>query len=222
MTGDRYVPAAGREAFTRAYDTVIALTMRERRWRPALTEAIIGGLAAGATVVDVGSGTGTQAIALTRARPDAHVIAVEGDPRAEALAQRKAGAERVDWRRGLANALPLADASADRVVMSLLLHHLPPDGKRAALAEARRVLRPGGELHIADWGRPADPLMRCGFFALQLIDGFAGTRDHAAGRLPAFIADAGFVEARTYRRLRTVWGSLELLRALRPDTTVLA
>jgi ubiquinone/menaquinone biosynthesis C-methylase UbiE len=210
MTGDRYVPAAGREAFTRAYDAVIALTMRERRWRPALTEAIMGGLAAGATVVDVGSGTGTQAIALTRARPDAHVIAVEGDPRAEALAQRKAGAERVDWRRGLANALPLADASAERVVMSLLLHHLPPDSKRAALAEARRVLRPGGELHVADWGRPADPLMRCGFLALQLIDGFAGTRDHAAGRLHAFIADAGFVEARTYRRLRTVWGSLEL------------
>ena len=222
MTGDRYVPAAGREAFTRAYDAVIALTMRERRWRPALTEAIMGGLAAGATVVDVGSGTGTQAIALTRARPDAHVIAVEGDPRAEALAQRKAGAERVDWRRGLANALPLADASAERVVMSLLLHHLPPDSKCAALAEARRVLRPGGELHVADWGRPADALMRCGFFALQLIDGFAGTRDHAAGRLSAFIADAGFVEARTYRRLRTVWGSLELLRALRPDTTVLA
>jgi ubiquinone/menaquinone biosynthesis C-methylase UbiE len=221
-TGDRYVPAAGREAFTRAYDVVVALTMRERRWRPALTEAVIGGLPAGATVVDVGSGTGTQAIALARARPDVHVIAVEGDPQAEALARRKAGAERVDWRRGLASTLPLADASAHRVVMSLLLHHLPPDGKRAALAEARRVLRPGGELHVADWGRPAGPLMRCGFFALQLIDGFAGTRDHAAGRLHGFIAVAGFVEPQTYRRLRTTWGSLELLRAVRPDSSELA
>jgi ubiquinone/menaquinone biosynthesis C-methylase UbiE len=221
-TGDRYVPAAGREAFTRAYDVVVALTMRERRWRPALTEAVIGGLPAGATVVDVGSGTGTQAIALARARPDVHVIAVEGDPQAEALARRKAGAERVDWRRGLASTLPLADASAHRAVMSLLLHHLPPDGKRAALAEARRVLRPGGELHVADWGRPAGPLMRCGFFALQLIDGFAGTRDHAAGRLHGFIAVAGFVEPQTYRRLRTTWGSLELLRAVRPDSSELA
>src|SRR5262245_10414685 len=215
--GDRYVPAAGREAFTRVYDVVVALTMRERRWRPALTEAVTGGLPAGATVVDVGSGTGTQAIALARARPDARVVAVEGDPRAEALARRKDGAERVDWRRGLAHALPLADASAHGVVMSLLLHPLPPDGKRAALAEARRALLSGGQLHVADWGRPTDPLMRSGFFALQLIDGFAGTRDHAAGRLHAFIADAGFVEAQTYRRLRTAWGSLELLRAVRPQ-----
>jgi ubiquinone/menaquinone biosynthesis C-methylase UbiE len=213
----RYVPAAGWRTFTRAYDVVVALTMRERRWRPALTEAVIGGLPADATVVDVGSGTGTQAIALVRARPDAHVVAVEGDAEAEAMARRKAGAERVDWRRGLASALPLADAGAHRVVMSLLLHHLPPDGKRAALAEARRVLVPGGQLHVADWGRPTDPLMRCCFFGLQLIDGFTGTRDHAAGRLHEFIADAGFVEARTYRRLRTTWGSLELLRAVRPQ-----
>src|SRR5262245_17966382 len=114
----RYVPAAGREAFTRAYDTVVALTMREPRWRPALTEAVIGGLPAGASVVDVGSGTGTQAIALVRARPDVQVVAVDGDPAAEAMARRKAGAESVDWRRGLANALPLADTSAHRVVMS--------------------------------------------------------------------------------------------------------
>src|SRR5262245_42358739 len=216
-TGDRYVPAAGRQAFTRGYDAVLSLTMRERRWRPALTEAIIGALPAGATVVDVGSGTGTQAIALARARPDVRVVAVEGDPRAEALARRKDGADRVDWRRGLANALPLPDASAHRVVMSLLLHHLPPDGKRTALEEARRVLLPGGQLHVADWGRPTDPLMRSGFFALQVLDGFAGTRDHAAGRLHAFIADAGFVEPQTYRRLRTMWGSLELLGAVRSD-----
>jgi len=99
--------------------------------------------------------------------------------------------------------------------MSLLLHHLGPDGKPAALTEAHRVLRPGGRLDIADWGRPADPLMRAAFFALQLIDGFDGTRDHAAGRLPGFVTDAGFTDVHTHRRLRTAWGSLELLRAVR-------
>lgn len=109
----------------------------------------------------------------------------------------------------------MAGASADRVVMSLLLHHLGPDAKRAALSEARRVLRPGGRLHIADWGRPADRVMRAAFFALQLIDGFAGTRDHAAGRLPRVVVEAGFSDVQCHRHLRTTWGSLELLRAVR-------
>jgi ubiquinone/menaquinone biosynthesis C-methylase UbiE len=213
---ERYVPAAGRAAFTGAYDAVLALTMRERSWRPVLVDAVLAGVASGGTVVDVGAGTGTLAIALAEARPDVAVVAVDGDPRVQELARRKAGAERVRWRRGLAQELPLPDGSADRVVTSLLLHHLGPDGKRAALAEARRVLRPGGRLHVADWGRPADPLMRAAFLALQLIDGFAGTRDHAAGRLPRLIADAGFADVRARLRLRTTWGSLELLDAARP------
>lgn len=209
----RYVPAAGRAELTRAYDAIVALTMRERRWRPALCRAVAEDLAPGATVVEVGSGTGTLAIALARSRPDAPVVGVDGDPAALRLARRKPGAERVTWRPGLAADLPLPDGSADRVVMSLLLHHLGPEGKRAALAQARRVLRPGGRLHVADWGRPAGPLMRAAFLALQLVDGFDGTRDHAADRLPGFLAEAGFADVRRQRRLRTTWGVLELLRA---------
>jgi SAM-dependent methyltransferase len=101
------------------------------------------------------------------------------------------------------------------VVMSLLLHHLGSDGKRAALAEAHRILRQGGRLHIADWGRPQDPLMRAGLFTLALIDGFDGIRDHAAGRLPLFLEGAGFATVKRHDRLRTAWGSLELLSAVR-------
>ena len=214
-TGDRYVPAAGRAGFTRAYDAVLALTMRERRWRPALAEAVLAGLPPGARVLDVGSGTGTLAIALAAARPDVQVVGIDGDRQVIALARRKAGADRVEWLEGLAGDLPLGDRTADRVVMSLLLHHLQPHAKRSALADAHRVLKPGGELHVADWGRPRDPLMRGAFGVLQLVDGVSNTRDHAAGRLPAFVREAGFAEPETHRRLRTAWGSLELLRATR-------
>jgi ubiquinone/menaquinone biosynthesis C-methylase UbiE len=94
--------------------------------------------------------------------------------------------------------------------MSLVLHHLDRDGKAAALREARRVLRDGGTLHVADWGPAQDPLMRAAFGVLQLVDGFATTRDHAAGRLPAFIKAAGFAPAQPYCTLRTAFGSLEL------------
>jgi SAM-dependent methyltransferase len=209
-----YVTAAGRFGFTGCYDAGIALTMREARWRPVVRDGVLAGVPAGGRVLDVGAGTGTLSIALAAARPDARVLGVDGDSDILALARAKPGAEAVRFEQGLAGQLELADSSVDAAVMSLVLHHLGPDVKRRALADLARVLRPGGELHVVDWGRPATPLLRAGFLALQLIDGFSGTRDHAAGRLPGFLRDAGFDDVRRCGRLRTVWGTLELLRAV--------
>jgi SAM-dependent methyltransferase len=207
-----YVPAAGRAAFTGLYDQVMAWTMREGTWRPRLTDAVIAGLPPGGTVVDVGCGTATQAIAIARARPDARVIGVDGDPQVLALAAAKrGGGEQLELIEGLAGGLPLPTGSADRVILSLVLHHLLPDAKRAALGEVRRVLSAGGELHVMDWGRPGDPLTRAGFATLQLLDGRANTRDHASGRWLDLFAEAGFAPPRMLGRLRTPWGELQQL-----------
>ncbi len=215
-TEGRYVPAAGLRGMTRFYDSVIAMTTRERLFRGRLAGQVLEDLPSGCRIADVGAGTGTFAIAIAAAAPAAEVIGVDGDPEILAIARAKLGAEAVEWKQGLANELPLADQSCDRVVMSLLLHHLDAAGKRGALAQAHRVLRPGGRLHVADWGKPQDPLMRAGLFTLAIFDGFDGIRDHAAGRLPHFIENAGFSAVERHDRLRTAWGSLELLSAARP------
>jgi ubiquinone/menaquinone biosynthesis C-methylase UbiE len=208
VTDARYVPAAGRRGLTALYDPVMALTMREGAWRPELVAAVTAGLRDGGVIADVGAGTGTLTAQLMAARPDADVVAIDGDP--EVLA--RAAFKGVRGREGLATALPVGNGKADRVVMSLLLHHLERDAKLEALGEARRVLAPGGRLHIADWGAP-DLVTRPGFLGLQLLDGFAGTRDHAAGRLADLIAQAGFTAVTTDRRYRTPWGRLELISA---------
>ena len=210
---DRYVRAAGRFTPTALYDPILALTMRERAWRPALVERVV---ASGARdVVDVGCGTGTLSIALAQA--GVAVIGIDGDEDILRRAAAKAAEAQasVSLRAGLADRLPLPDASADAVVCSLLLHHLQPGAKAAALREMRRVLRPGGRLHVADWGRAADPLQRVAFLGLQVVDGFPNTADHAAGRLSGLIASAGFGTVTRRARLRTVWGTLELLEAAR-------
>jgi len=188
------------------------LTMRERAWRGRLVRDVLEG---GPTkVLDLGCGTGTLTVALEAAAPRLSVTGVDGDPEVLDRARAKAGAgSSIEWVQALAGALPFEDASFDRVVSSLLFHHLVPDVKRAALAEARRVLRPGGRMHVADWGRPRDPAMAAAFFALRVVDGFENTRDHATGAFTAMLADAGFGDVRVEDRLRTAWGSLEMLSA---------
>ena len=81
------------------------------------------------------------------------------------------------------------------------------------------MLAPGGELHFADWGRPAGPLMRLLFLGIRLLDGFPNTAAHAAGRLPELVAEAGFNGVRGRDRIATMFGTLEVVSAVKPAET---
>lgn len=164
-------------------------------------------------VLDVGVGTGTLAIEIARRAPKVEIVGIDGDPEILARAAKKAtehGAQ-IELIEGRAEQLPVPDVSMDVVVMTLILHHLDSEAKNAALGEARRVLRPGGRLVVADWGKPLDPLSRGLFLLLQLLDGFTTTSAHAAGEIPRTIERRGFANVRRAGRWRTAWGTLELL-----------
>ena len=209
-----FIPAAGRHGLTSLYDPIIALTMRERTFRSRLVAQVAADNPT--TVLEIGCGTGSLTARLAHALPDASVTGLDPDADVLARARAKATASGTHWQEGTATQLPMPDQSVDRVVASLVLHHLTDTEKRSALAEAYRVVLPGGRLHVADWGAPQDTLMKAAFLALRTLDGFERTRAHARGELPDLIAQAGFSDVRVRDRLRTGWGTLELLSAERP------
>jgi SAM-dependent methyltransferase len=218
MSDDAFIPAAGRHGLTALYDPIVALTMREGTFRSRLVAQVAAGhVATGepTTVLEIGCGTGSLAVRLAQALPDASILGLDPDPDALVRARAKDPAGRIDWREGTAVDLSMPEHSFDRVVASLVLHHLTDAEKQTALGEAHRVLRPGGRLHIADWGAPQDALMKTAFLALRTLDGFDRTRAHARGELPALIERAGFSCVHRHDRLRTAWGTLELLSAKR-------
>lgn len=212
----RYLSALRFRALTRVYDPAIRWTTREATFKRRLLEQAAP--AADSRVLDLGCGTGTLAIMLKRTQPDAAVIGLDADPeileRARAKA-RRAGVE-VQFDEGLSTELRYEDESFDLVLSTLFFHHLTGADKRRTAGEIGRVLRPGGELHVADWGRPADPLMRVLFGSVRLFDGFEQTRDNAAGALPEIFEGGGLGHATEADRLRTAFGTLAFYRARRP------
>ncbi len=84
------------------------------------------------------------------------------------------------------------------------------------MEEVHRVLKPSGELHIADWGKQPNLLLRSAFLVVQALDGFETTTDNIKGLLPDFMTRAGFENVAETRRVYTSLGSVSLYRATRP------
>jgi cyclopropane fatty-acyl-phospholipid synthase-like methyltransferase len=210
---ERYIPALGYHWLTSLYDPVVRLTTRESAFKPALVAQ--ANLRAGERVLDLACGTATLTILAKRAQPAAEIHGIDGDANILRIAADKAQAEGLDLklRQGLADALPYADAHFDRAMSSLFFHHLTRSTKSAAFAQLYRVLKPGGELHIADWGRATDPLMRVAFLGIQILDGFTTTADNVRGLLPTLMAEAGFVDVCVTQNFSTVFGTMSLYRA---------
>lgn len=211
-----YVPALGYEALTALYDPIVALTTRERIFKAALISQ--ARIAAGHRVLDLACGTGTLAVWIKAQVPGAEVTGIDGDPKVLARARAKAEAARAAIRfdEGLSYELPYPDKTFDRVLSSLFFHHLSREDKLRTAREVFRVLRPGGELHVADWGKAANPLMRALFYAIQVLDGFPNTADNVLGRLPGAFRSAGFGDVAVKGELSTVFGTMTLYRAGRP------
>ncbi len=211
-----YVPALAYHWLTPFYDRVVAVTTREHEVKRALI--VQAAIKPEHVVLDLASGTGTLALWIKQAAPRVSVRGVDGDPAMIALAEakvRRTGLV-IPFDRGLAHDLPYPAGQFDRVVSSLFFHHLSPADKVRTAQEVWRVLKPGGELHVADWGPATNQLMRGLFVVVQILDGFANTRDHVAGRLGTIFEEGGFEQVAMREQFNTPLGTLALYSALKP------
>jgi len=213
-----FTPALGHSWLSDVYDPAIALLTRERVWRRALVEALDP--RAGERIVDVGCGTGSLAARIKERAPGSQVLGIDPDRDILDRARHKMRSLRVevDFVEGFARdaARVTGDAGADKIVSSLVFHQLPLPEKRAGLAACLRALKPGGRLHIADYGLQRTTAMRALFRIIQTLDGYADTQPNAEGVIPVLLAEVGFTGIEETTVFPTPTGSISLYRAVRP------
>jgi ArsR family transcriptional regulator len=134
-------------------------------------------------VADLGCGEGY--LTIEAARWARTVVAVDRSPaviaRARAMARRRK-VRNIVWKRGELDRLPLKDRSVDIVLLSQALHHA--DSPEGAVAEARRILRPGGRIVVLDLRQHDE-----GWVRATLGDRWLGFTEE---RLRDLLAGAGF------------------------------
>lgn len=138
----------------RYYDLLAGLLTlgRERQFRERVVQ--LARLEPGESVLDVGCGTGTLAIAAKRrVGTPGMVIGIDASAEMIERAKRKAAKAGVDvaFKPATAEALPFPDASFDAVVCTLMLHHLPRPARQQCAREIARVLKPGGRVLTVDF-----------------------------------------------------------------------
>jgi ubiquinone/menaquinone biosynthesis C-methylase UbiE len=211
-----YLPAVRFDFLTPLFDLFVRSTTRERAFKQKLLDQ--AGLADDLDLLDLGAGSGTLAIWAKQRAPGMSIRGLDGDPAIIRQAERKAAHAGVDipFDEGLSYDLPYEDESFDRVLSSLFFHHLVLRDKERTIAEVARVLRPGGELHVADWGQPRSVATKLGAVAIRRFDGDEPTRDNLAGRLPELFEAGGLADARERERVAAPLGVVSLYSARRP------
>ncbi len=220
MAPPRYIPALGVEWLTPLYDVLCWILRAGRVKRRLIEEARIE---PHHTVLDLGCATATLTLMIAEAQPGARVTGLDPDGGALAIAARKA--RRADvallLTRAFSFGLPFPDETVDRVVSSLVFHHLTHVEKERTLDEIHRVLSPGGELHVLDFGE------RHGHWHDRIADwihpshgGEDRLADNRPGTLPEMFRKAGFEDAAEVSRHSMILGSVSLYRGRKPGTKV--
>lgn len=170
------------------------------------------------TVLDIGCGTGilTRVIAdQLNAADGGEATGIDAAGKMIDAARQRRSSQTCRFEVAAAEDLPFEDASFDAVVSSLFFHHVPLDLKKAAFAEAFRVIKPGGRLIVSDMHTPTNLLGALISHISRWILFQPEIGENIKGALPILMAEAGFAEP---ERLTTYFGYISIFKTARPLT----
>ena len=207
-----YIPALKFDWLTKFYDPILKLVMPEQKFKESLIHAMR--IEAGHRVLDFGCGSLTLSILAAQRYPEAEYFGVDVDKKILAIASQKMkeANQHIFIQQYNGDKLPYPDSFFDKVMSSLVFHHLTLRQKYSALEEIYRILKPGGELHIADFGLPSNALQRFGFYSIQLLDGFETTRDSVSNALPRAMKESQFLNVEEAKVFNTLVGTVRLMK----------
>lgn len=216
MSATNNTPALRFNWLTRFYDTLLAISFPEKKMKNALIDQI--GLNGSESILDFGIGTATLSIMIKLRYPYVKISGVDADKEILEIAKKKIIALKLDIDpvHYDGSRIPFPDATWDRIVSSLVFHHIPTDNKKIVLKEIYRCLKPGAELHIADFGKATNTYTKLAFALFRRLDGEANTRVNSKGLLPDFIREAGFEHVEETKYFNTAFGTVRLLKAVKP------
>jgi ubiquinone/menaquinone biosynthesis C-methylase UbiE len=211
-TNEEYIPALSYRFLTPFYDFVQKYIVRDVRYKSLLVAQ--ANIQPGQQVLDLGCGTGTLAIMAKQAQPGAEVAGLDADPDMLKVAKYKAGLLRapVKFDTGFTNHLPYPDESFDRILSSIMIHHLKTPHKIQTAQEVYRVLKPGGQLHIIDFGKPVSWY---GKILGPFLHKFEEANDNIEGTLPEIFGAPG-LKTQVTGNFWTFFGDLAFLRGEKP------
>ena len=207
-----YVPAAGHDWLLPFYDPLVKLMGGESAHRQLIDQA---DLQPGQRILEIGCGTGNLTILVKTLHPAVDIVGLDPDPKALDRARRKADRQRVSLQldRGFSDELHYPDESYDQVLSAFMFHHLKPDEKKQSLHEIRRVLRPGGSLHLLDFGGAHD---RSDGFLAHLLHRSEHVRGNSGETMLALMRQAGLADPTEVAHERTIFGRIFYCHASQP------
>jgi len=208
---NEYIPALSFRVLTPFYDFIQKYIVRDIRYKSRLIEQ--AQIQPGQRVMDLGCGTGTLAIMAKQAQPQAEVFGLDADPQMLKVAQAKKDQEKLEVKFdvGFTNNLPYPDESFDRVLSSIMIHHLKTPDKEKTAHEIYRVLKPSGQLHIIDFGKP---YTWYGKLLGPFLHKFEEANDNVEGRLPEIFGAPG-LKTEIVGHFWTFFGDLAFLKGVK-------
>lgn len=216
MTKDKdFIPSLKFHWLTRFYDPLVKRSVSIKRIKEALL--LQANIKENNLVLDFGCGTATLTLMVKRQFPQAIVHGIDIDPEVLKIARGKVADSgyNIILKNYDGIKLPYENEEFHRVLSSFVFHHLDKRQKIRTLKEIHRVLKIGGQIHIADFGKAKNILMRGTFIPIQIFDGLASTTDNVKGLLPQIIQEAGFDKVNQCKQINTMFGTVALYKGVK-------